>query len=121
MKVYHQPVVRQTRRALRRANPEPENRLWYYLRDRRLSGLKFRRQFSVGRYIIDFYCAKPRVAIEIDGDSHFTAEAQKYDLEREKYIRACGITILRFTNDEVQRNIEGVLEKILAVISSPAS
>jgi very-short-patch-repair endonuclease len=90
--------------------------LWFELRDRRLQKLKFRRQYGVDSYVIDFYCAKPRLAIELDGDSHFTDEAEKYDVERQKYIEACGITVLRFTNDEIYKNMDGVLEKIVEVV-----
>ncbi|MBI4021858.1 MAG: endonuclease domain-containing protein [Candidatus Andersenbacteria bacterium] len=91
-------------------------RLWFELRDRRLRGIKFRRQYSVGPYVVDFYCAKTRLAVELDGDSHFTRRAELYDADRQRYIEACGITVLRFTNDEVYRSMEQVLEKLVTVV-----
>ena len=108
--------VKQTRRNLRKKIPEPEGRLWYYLRDRRFHNIKFRRQYSVGRYVADFYCPSVRLAIEIDGDSHFTDEAQEYDKQREDYVSACGIKTIRFTNSDVKNNLDGVLEAIAAAV-----
>lgn len=92
-----------TRRLLKRNLPATENILWYYLRNRRFYGIKFRRQYSGNNYVIDFYCPAARVAIEIDGDSHFTDDAPKQDHLRQQFIEDCGIKVLRFTNKEVYR------------------
>lgn len=117
---YEGPAARTTRRSLRKIIPEPENILWYHLRARRLNGIKFRRQYSIGRYVIDFYCPTARLAIEIDGDSHFeSTKVRDYDQQRQKYIEACGIRMLRFSNQEVMKNLDGVLEKIIAAVTSP--
>jgi len=93
--------------------PKPEAVLWYHIRNRQLKGYKFRRQFSVQNYIMDFYCPELRLAIEIDGDSHFvSADKIQYDKNRGKFIERKGIKIIRFTNVDVAQNIEGVLTLI---------
>jgi len=106
------------RRSLRKNMPEPENRIWYYLRARRLKNLKFRRQYSLGSYIIDFYCSEKNLAIEIDGDTHFyNQDIEAYDSKRQEYIESRGIHVLRFTNREVVENITGVLEQIREIVN----
>ena len=93
--------------------PAPEIILWQYLRNRQINGHKFRRQVSIGKYIVDFYCPKLRLAIEIDGESHFeNSHAINRDKERQNIIQANDITFLRFTNTDVSENTEGVIEKI---------
>ena len=101
------------RKILRNSLPKSEIILWNFLKDKRLGGYKFRRQYSVGRYVVDFYCPAIKLAIEIDGDSHFIEDAPEYDEARQKFIESYGITFLRFTNTEVSRNLQKVLEKIL--------
>jgi very-short-patch-repair endonuclease len=100
------------RRNLRKNAPEPERKLWKYLRYKQLKGYRFRRQYSVGRYVVDFYCAELKLAIEIDGDSHYTNDAQQYDAIRTKYLHECDVEVLRFTNTDVMKSIDGVLEVI---------
>lgn len=112
-RIYHSRFVRQTRRALRRAVIDSENILWEQLRGRRLGGLKFRRQYSIGRYIVDFYCPKLRLGIELDGNSHRRAKTKVYDYQRQKEIEAYGISILRFTNEELSQDLDKVLARIL--------
>ncbi len=91
----------------------PEVVLWSRLQRSQLRGLKFRRQYGVGPYIVDFYCPRCRLAIEIDGDSHFeSAEAEDRDRARTAFIEGLGITILRFTNHQVGTELEGVLAVI---------
>jgi len=99
-----------------RKNPTaPESRMWNeILRMRHLSDSKFLRQKPIDRYIVDFYCAKLRVAIEIDGDSH--AESVNDDLTRTAILNAQGVSVLRYTNSEVMQNIEGVYEDLLSKI-----
>ena len=111
------------RRELRRYSTPAESLLWWYLRNRRLNGYKFRRQHHVGPYIVDFYNFEFSLAIEVDGDTHFTPEGICHDAVRDEYLRKCGLTILRFTNQEVKEDLEGVLEKILLTLrrhSSPS-
>src|SRR5512139_2297742 len=96
------------RRMLRHNPPEAERQLWQYLKSGQL-GIKFRRQYSVDAYVIDFYAVPAKLAVEIDGDSHFTTLAQEHDNERTAHLRSFGIDVIRFTNAEVLRNVEGVL------------
>jgi len=98
------------RRMLRKNLPPPEIMLWKRLKTRSLSGYKFRRQYSVENFVLDFYSPELKLAIEIDGDSHFDEER---DTARQKIIESYGIQFLRFTNEEVTKNIEGVLIRIL--------
>jgi very-short-patch-repair endonuclease len=106
---------RNKRKLLRSRATSAEQKLWRHLKSKQ-SGAKFRRQYSVDAYVLDFYSAQLRLAIEIDGDSHFTAEAMTYDRERTAYIEGFGIEVMRFTNLEIVDNIEGVLEKIETAI-----
>jgi len=90
--------------------------LWQKLKSKQLEGVKFRRQYGVGQFVIDFYCTELKLAIEVDGESHFQDGAQEYDWERQAFIESVGIRFLRFTNDEVYGNLEGVLERIIQKI-----
>jgi len=80
-------------------------------------GYKFRRQYGVNKYVVDFYCPKLKLAIEIDGDSHFGNQAIKYDQKRQSYIESFGIKFLRFTNNDIYNNIDEVLEVIINYIN----
>jgi very-short-patch-repair endonuclease len=100
------------RRQLRRASTDAELVLWYHLRDRRLAGIKFRRQHPFGRFILDFFCEERRLAVELDGGQHFDAAKQRYDERRSAFIREYGITVIRFSNDQVMRERWAVLEEI---------
>ncbi len=101
-----------TRSVLRKRMTAPELVFWTAVRNRKLKGYKFRRQYSTGKYVIDFYCAKVRLGIEIDGESHFIDGQKQYDAVRQEYINALGITVLRYTNDEIMKNLYGVLEDV---------
>lgn len=103
---------KQFRQTLRRNMPEPEKRLWRCLRAKQL-GVKFRRQHSIGRYVVDFYCPEKKLVIEVDGDSHFTPEAIAYDKERTRYIQSVGIDVLRVTNAQVMQELDAVLNQIM--------
>ena len=109
-------------KALRTHQTDAENRLWYQLRAHRFMGLKFKRQKPVGRYIVDFMCAKQKLIIEIDGGQH--TEQLEYDQQRDAWLRSQGYTVLRFWNNDVMQHLEGVLEQIHNTLSptpSPAS
>jgi len=90
--------------------------LWFLLRSRQLEACKFRRQHPVGPYIVDFYSAEVRLAVELDGGQHFADHVQKYDACRTSYLEARGIRVLRFTNDQVLGETEAVLEVIQGAI-----
>ncbi len=96
--------------------PEPEVVLWSKLKGRQVDGVKFRRQYSVGPYIIDFFAPKAKLAIEVDGDTHSAEGAGERDRQRQAYIEGFGIRVLRFTNREVLRNLDGVLVTIQQAI-----
>jgi very-short-patch-repair endonuclease len=100
------------RRYLRREATDAESLLWKHLRDRRFEGHKFRRQHPVGPFILDFYCAQTRVAIELDGGQHFEPSAQAYDERRTEFLLSQGIAVLRFPTDLVFTELTVVLECI---------
>jgi very-short-patch-repair endonuclease len=90
--------------------------LWTHLSRKQMLGYKFRRQYGVDRYVIDFYCPKLKLAIEIDGPSHVEQGADEYDRMRQSYIEGLGIRFLRFRSDEVYEDMEGVLHAIVMKI-----
>src|SRR4051812_16265240 len=91
----------QRRRTLRHGATDAEALLWHELRNRQLGGFKFRRQHPCGPYIVDFYCAERKLAIELDGGQHYAPAAQAYDARRSRYLRRHGIEVLRFQTDLV--------------------
>ncbi|MDP2685404.1 MAG: endonuclease domain-containing protein [bacterium] len=102
------------RQKLRRESPKAEVLLWRHLKGRQTGGYKFRRQYSVGGYVVDFYCAELRLAIEIDGPTHYVnKKIETYDRKRQDFIESFGIRFVRFTNHDIYNNIDGVIEKIL--------
>jgi very-short-patch-repair endonuclease len=105
-------ILKPVRQTLRNDATEAEKRLWQYLKGSQLGGRKFRRQHSVGLFILDFYCPGERVAVELDGPVHDQPNVRSYDEERQKAIKSLGITVLRFSNDAVFLNIGEVLKTI---------
>jgi very-short-patch-repair endonuclease len=99
-------------RSLRRDATNAEALLWKHLRDRRFEGHKFRRQHPCGPYILDFYCAEMRIAVELDGGQHFEPSAQAYDERRTAFLLSQRIAVVRFPTDLVFRELEVVLECI---------
>jgi very-short-patch-repair endonuclease len=97
---------------LRSSMPKAEVVLWSKLKGKALDGHKFRRQHSVGRFVIDFYCPRLKLAIEVDGDSHYSDGSEPYDKARQDFIESFGISFLRFTNKEIYENLGEVLAKI---------
>ncbi len=97
--------------------PKPEQVLWYFLCKKQINDVKFRRQVSIGKYIVDFYSFEKKLVIEVDGDSHFINDkAIKYEKTRTKYLESLGLTILRFYNNDVMQNREACVEKILEFV-----
>lgn len=115
--VYNLQSQTHVRKALRNAPTLGEEILWKYLKGSRL-GMKFRRQYGVGNYVVDFYCASARLAVELDGASHDGPEAQLYDDVRQKDIESLGIRVIRFSESEAVRNPEVVAERIRRITSS---
>jgi very-short-patch-repair endonuclease len=114
--IHNRPVLKSRRKELRNNSTPAEKLLWGMLQHSNLGGYKFRRQHSVGSYILDFFCPSENIAVELDGDSHFTDEAIEYDLERTAYLNALNIKVLRFLNTDVYNNRNVVCEKILEEI-----
>jgi very-short-patch-repair endonuclease len=100
-------------RNLRKNQTPWENKIWYYLRRKQFQGYRFRRQFVIGYYIVDFCCFEKKLIVELDGGLHNEKENQLNDLERTKVLEAQGYKVLRFWNNEIDNNLEGVLETIL--------
>lgn len=99
-------------RDLRKDATDVEKKLWHRLRDRQLLGHKFRRQHPVGPYILDFACEAQQLAIELDGGQHNDSAHQQRDAARTAFLEKSGWCVLRFWNNEVNENIEGVLQII---------
>lgn len=97
---------------LRQESTPPEDILWYFLRAKRFVGLKFKRQVPIKKYIADFICFEKRLIIELDGSGHLKEDKIAYDKKRDEFLRSQNFKVLRFYNDEISNNIEGVLESI---------
>ncbi|HEX7185842.1 MAG TPA: endonuclease domain-containing protein [Thermoanaerobaculia bacterium] len=107
--------IREVRTRVREMRQEPtpaEAFLWEYLRDRKLVGWKFRRQFPVDSYVLDFYCHELKLVVELDGPIHSETRQAAHDENRDAYLRSLGCTVLRFSNETVLRNLASVLERI---------
>ena len=105
-------------KALRKRPTNAEQLLWKHLRLKQMEGLKFRRQQPIDNYIVDFVCLERRIVIEVDGGQHATHKED--DIVRDSYLRQQGFHVLRFWNNEVLQNINGVLEVIRESCLSPA-
>jgi very-short-patch-repair endonuclease len=103
-------------RRMRREPPAIERLLWRLLRDRRLEGLKFRRQLPIGRYVVDFVCLRHRLIIEADGPHHQNSPT---DPIRDAWLRGQGFRVLRFANPEIQGYPDRVLGQILEAVAAP--
>jgi very-short-patch-repair endonuclease len=106
-----QPKQRKHARSMRRVATEAERKLWLLLRDRRLDGVKFRRQAPFGPYILDFVCLERRLVLEVDGGQHADS---KSDRLRDARLRTEGFQVVRYWNNDVLKNPEGVLTDLLA-------
>jgi len=112
--IFSKSKFKDRRKNLRKSPTPQELKLWFYLKNKNL-GVKFRRQHSIGPYIADFYCKEKNLIIEIDGSQHI--EARKYDDKRDGYMKSLGLHILRYWNNEVDKNIEEVLQEIRKFIN----
>jgi very-short-patch-repair endonuclease len=101
-------------RRLRRETTDPERLLWGKLRAHRQDGLAFRRQAPMGPYVVDFACHEARLVVELDGGGHSWSGQVRRDVARDAWLTDRGYRVLRFWNDEVVRNLDGVVETILA-------
>ena len=106
------------RKQLRENLTSAEALLWVNLKNSQLDGKKFRRQQSIGPFIVDFYCAKCRVAIELDGEGHLSMTGAEADEKRTDFLKRFNVTVLRFENNEVFENLEGVLNAIRGALGT---
>jgi very-short-patch-repair endonuclease len=102
--------IQQRARELRKNLTPAEQKLWQHLRRGQSDGLHWRKQHAVGTYIVDFFCAKAKLVVEVDGDSH--ADQIEYDEARTAYLNELGYTVIRFTNREVFNQCEAVVQQI---------
>lgn len=114
--VFNRREDTEIRRLLRKTQTEAEALLWHELRGFRL-GLRFRRQFGIGHYVVDFYAPRAQLVIEVDGSIHDLDDIRLNDLQRQADIQALGLRFLRFTNDEITGNIESVLLQIRSALN----
>jgi len=112
--VYNRQPLRHFRRKLRKDSTKTEQVIWRQVRNRQINGLKFYRQYSVGRFIVGFYCPKAKLAIELDGGQHAQGLQKEKDERRTEYLKQFGIKVLRFWDNEVFQNFEAVIDKIWA-------
>lgn len=111
--IYNNPRFKKRRKELRSDQTEAEKLLWNKLRNRQILGIKFFRQYSIGPYIADFYSSEKRLVIELDGSQHTIEDKNRYDKERTSYLSYQDIKVIRFWNNDIMKNIEGVLERII--------
>ena len=111
-KEHNRPILKPIRRKLRKNLTPAEATLWKILKSGKLDGRKFRRQHSVGVFVLDFYCPEESLAIELDGEVHFNDLAEERDFKRKQYLNSVGIRVLRFENRFVFEDMEYVLHRI---------
>ena len=111
--IHNRKELEEIRRLLRKTLTPAEATMWKALQKSKLDGRKFRRQHSVGDYILDFYCPSEKLAIELDGMPHFSIIGAKQDIKRDKYLNSLSIKVLRFENRDIYNNLRGVLGFIM--------
>ena len=99
-------------RYLRKNQTEQERKLWNLIKNKQFYNYKFLRQYVIGKYIVDFICREKKIIIEIDGGQHNENSTIDYDKERSIYLNSIGYTVIRFWNNEIDNNIEGVYSKL---------
>ncbi|MCG8608582.1 endonuclease domain-containing protein [bacterium] len=114
--LYYNKKLKSHARQLRKNMTDSETLLWSKIRRKQVRGVQFYRQKSLGNYIVDFYCPKAKLVIEVDGGQHYSEEGLKQDALRDKYLGQLGLHVMRFTNIDVLENIDGVLETIDAYV-----
>lgn len=112
-RIFNLSYLKQKRRELRNNPTDPEKYLWYELKGKKLNGIKFRRQYSIGNYIADFYSTSERLVIELDGAQHEEEGQKVYDSRRTEYFHSLGIRVIRFKNTDVIYNRDKVVEVIV--------
>ncbi len=103
-------------RKLRKQQTPWETKLWYLLRNRRFKEFKFRRQYPIGNFIVDFCCLSNKLIIELDGSGHLSVENRIYDKRRDEYLREQGYKVLRIYNNDMEFDLESVLNKVYSLL-----
>ena len=111
-KQHNRPELKTRRKKLRSDLTSAEAYLWKELQNKKLDNRKFRRQHSINNYIVDFYCAKEKLIVELDGEVHKNPTAEEYDEKRSVFLRKLGFTVIRFENKMVFDNLPSVLQEI---------
>ncbi len=122
MTIHNIKNLKENRKKLRNSLTPAEAKLWSLLKNSQIEKRKFRRQHSVGPYVLDFYCPSEKLCIELDGSVHFTDGGYEYDTARTEYLETLNVRVMRFENKDIFENTEGVLEEIkrnLISLSSP--
>ena len=119
--LFNRKSLKPLRSSLRNKSTSAESVLWNQLKSRNLEGRKFRRQLSIGNYIVDFYCPSEKLIIELDGDPYADSLQIRKDMTRDKYLEALGFTVLRFENRFVFEEPEYVLNEIRKVFEKRLS
>ena len=119
--IHNRQPLKSRRKELRGSLTPAEATLWKSLQRSQVGGKKFRRQHSVGNYILDFYCPECRLAVELDGQGHFTSMMSEYDYRRTEFLRKLNIRVIRFENRLVFENLEWVLHAISEHLTTPAT
>ena len=112
MGIYNEKILESRRRDLRVKQTEAEKILWQKLRNRQINGFKFFRQYSIGKYIADFYCSELRLVIELDGSQHYEENSLEYDNIREEFMKSLDIKTIRFNNLDVFKSLDEVMERV---------
>ena len=111
-KIHNRPELKSFRKKLRSNLTQAEAVLWRHLKNSQLEGRKFRRQHSVNNYVLDFYCPSEKLAVELDGDQHYSENGYHHDQKRSDELKELGIKVIRFENNEVLLHHAAVLEEI---------
>jgi very-short-patch-repair endonuclease len=111
-RVHNIKSLKTKRKDLRNSPTYAEKYLWYELRKSQLNGRKFRRQQSIGKYIVDFYCPEEKLVVEVDGEHHYEDDQKEYDTERTKYLKGLKIKVIRFKNTDVVFDRDKVVKEI---------
>ncbi len=111
-KIFNRKPLKEFRKELRNNLTPAEAVLWTALQKKQLEGRKFRRQHSIGKYVVDFYCPAEKLVVELDGAEHYTPEGSDYDEKRDAFIIGLNIKVLRYENRDIYNNLEAVLEDI---------
>src|SRR5690242_9954988 len=112
MEMYNKLESKQLRKYLRKNSTQAELLLWEELRNKKFLGLKFKRQFGVDKYVLDFYCPEYKLAIELHGEIHLEKDAKEYDNIRTDFLNSVGIRVIRFTNEDLFERMPIILEQI---------